>query len=61
MASGAFHDAQFLAGVCPSGMIFVPSKGGVSHHPSEYTAPEQLAAGTRVLAATLYDLANDAG
>ena len=58
MASGAFHDAQFLVPVCPSGMIFVPSRGGISHHPSEYTSPEQLAAGTRVLAATVWDLAN---
>jgi N-carbamoyl-L-amino-acid hydrolase len=58
MASGAFHDAQFLVPVCPAGMIFVPSRGGISHHPSEYTSPEQLAAGTRVLAATLLDLAN---
>jgi N-carbamoyl-L-amino-acid hydrolase len=58
MASGAFHDAQFLVPVCPTGMIFVPSRGGVSHHPSEYTSPEQLAASTRVLAATLLDLGN---
>jgi N-carbamoyl-L-amino-acid hydrolase len=58
LSSGAFHDAQFVVPVCPSGMIFVPSRGGISHHPSEYTSPEQLAAGTRVLAATLWDLAN---
>jgi N-carbamoyl-L-amino-acid hydrolase len=58
MPSGAFHDARFLAAVCPAGMIFVPSRGGISHHPSEYSAPAQLAAGARVLAATLADLAN---
>jgi N-carbamoyl-L-amino-acid hydrolase len=58
MASGAFHDAQFLVPVCPTGMIFVPSRGGISHHPSEYTSPEQLASGARVLAATLLDLGN---
>lgn len=58
MPSGAFHDARFLAAVCPAGMIFVPSRGGVSHHPSEYTSPAQLAAGTRVLAEVLADLAN---
>ncbi len=57
MASGAFHDAQFLSRICPSGMIFVPSRGGVSHHPSEYSSPAQLAAGARVLAATLAELA----
>jgi N-carbamoyl-L-amino-acid hydrolase len=58
LASGAFHDAQFLSRLCPTGMIFVPSRAGVSHHPSEYTEPAQLAAGTRVLAAVLADLAN---
>jgi N-carbamoyl-L-amino-acid hydrolase len=57
MTSGAFHDAQFLSRICPSGMIFVPCRGGVSHHPSEYSSPAQLAAGARVLAATLVDLA----
>jgi len=57
LASGAFHDAQFMSRLCPTGMIFVPSRGGVSHHPSEYTAPDQLAAGARVLAAVLADLA----
>jgi N-carbamoyl-L-amino-acid hydrolase len=58
MFSGAFHDAQFLAPLCPTGMIFVPCRGGVSHHPSEYSSPQQLAAGTRVLAAVLADLAS---
>ncbi len=56
--SGAFHDAQFMSRICPTGMIFVPSRGGVSHHPSEYSSPEQLAAGARVLTAVLLDLAN---
>lgn len=58
MASGAFHDAQFLVPVCPTGMLFVPSRAGISHNPAEYTSPEQLAAGARVLAAALFDLAN---
>ncbi len=58
MPSGAFHDAQFMVPLCPTGMLFVPSARGVSHHPSEYTAPDQLAAGARVLAAVLADLAN---
>jgi len=58
MASGAFHDAQFASRVTPSGMIFVPSHRGISHNPAEYTSPAQLAAGTRVLARTLLDLAN---
>jgi len=58
MPSGAFHDAQFLVPVCPTGMIFVPCRNGVSHHPAEYSRPDQLAAGTRALAATLVDLAS---
>ncbi|MDJ0389453.1 hydantoinase/carbamoylase family amidase [Roseomonas sp. E05] len=58
MPSGAFHDAQFLVPVCPTGMIFVPCRKGVSHHPAEFARPEHLAAGTRVLAAALVDLAN---
>ena len=57
LPSGAFHDAQFAAGVCPSAMIFVPCRNGVSHNPAEYSSPEQLAAGTAVLLRTLRDLA----
>jgi N-carbamoyl-L-amino-acid hydrolase len=57
MPSGASHDAQFVARVCPGGMIFVPCRGGVSHHPSEYATPAALTAGARVLAATLVELA----
>jgi beta-ureidopropionase / N-carbamoyl-L-amino-acid hydrolase len=43
--------------VCPTGMIFVPCRKGVSHNPAEYSEPGQLAAGTRVLAQTLAELA----
>ncbi|WP_304812995.1 Zn-dependent hydrolase [Falsiroseomonas sp.] len=57
MPSGAFHDAQFLVPVCPSGMIFIPSRGGISHHPAEYSTPSQVAAGAAVLAGVLVDLA----
>jgi N-carbamoyl-L-amino-acid hydrolase len=57
IASGAFHDAQFVAAVAPTGMIFVPSRRGISHNPAEYTAPDQLAAGTRALMRTLVELA----
>jgi allantoate deiminase len=46
MASGAGHDAMIFAGAgVPSLMLFVPSRGGVSHSPDELTSPEQLAAG----------------
>lgn len=58
LPSGAFHDAMFLADHCPTGMIFVPSRGGISHHPDEYTEPSQLAQGARVLCDTLVNLAN---
>jgi N-carbamoyl-L-amino-acid hydrolase len=53
MPSGAFHDAQLVASLAPSAMIFVPSHKGISHNPAEFTNAPQLAAGTRVLAAAL--------
>ena len=49
MTSGAGHDAQMLARVCPAAMIFVPSKGGLSHNPAEYTSLEEISAGANVL------------
>ena len=49
LPAGAGHDAQMLARVCPSGMIFVPSRGGVSHNPAEHTDPESLTQGAGVL------------
>jgi beta-ureidopropionase / N-carbamoyl-L-amino-acid hydrolase len=57
MSSGAGHDAQMLARLCPSAMIFVPSVEGISHNPAEHTAPEHLAAGADVLLHTLLELA----
>jgi hydantoinase/carbamoylase family amidase len=53
MISGAYHDAMILGRRVPVGMIFVPSRGGVSHHPDEFTAPEQLDGGVAVLAGAL--------
>jgi N-carbamoyl-L-amino-acid hydrolase len=49
LPSGAGHDAQMMARVCPSGMIFVPSVGGLSHNVREETKPEHLEAGAAVL------------
>lgn len=49
MTSGAGHDAQMIARIAPAAMIFVPSRGGVSHNPAEFTEPDQLAAGADVL------------
>jgi N-carbamoyl-L-amino-acid hydrolase len=57
MISGAGHDAQIMASAFPAGMIFVPSRGGLSHSIHEYTAPEDLAAGADVLLHTVLALA----
>jgi len=57
MTSGAGHDAQMMARICPTAMIFVPSVGGISHNPAEHTEPAHLAAGTDVLLHTLLELA----
>ena len=57
LASGASHDAMYMARVCPTGMIFVPCEKGVSHNEAENAKPEDLAAGARVLTAALLDLA----
>jgi N-carbamoyl-L-amino-acid hydrolase len=59
MPSGAGHDTQDMARLTPTGMVFVPSAGGISHSPKEYTAPEQMARGVDVLLHTI--LAIDAG
>ena len=58
MPSGAGHDAQMLARVCPTAMIFVPSRGGISHNPAEHTDAEQLVAGANVLLRSLLELAS---
>jgi N-carbamoyl-L-amino-acid hydrolase len=57
MPSGAGHDAQMLARVCPSAMIFVPSKDGISHNPREHTEPDELVDGANVLFRVMLDLA----
>ena len=59
MPSGAGHDAQMLARVCPTAMIFTPSQGGLSHNPAEYTAPADLVAGSDVLLRTMLVLAEE--
>lgn len=57
MTSGAGQDAQMMARICPSAMIFVPSIGGISHNPAERTRPEHVALGANVLLRTLLALA----
>lgn len=57
LPSAAGHDARYLHTVCPTGMIFVPCKDGVSHHPSEWATEADLVAGARVLTQALVELA----
>jgi N-carbamoyl-L-amino-acid hydrolase len=59
MTSGAGHDAQMMARICPAAMIFVPSIKGISHNPAEATAPEHLEIGANVLLRTMMRMANE--
>jgi N-carbamoyl-L-amino-acid hydrolase len=58
MPSGAGHDAQMLARVCPTSMVFVPSVNGLSHNIAEYTTPADIEAGANVLLQVVLDRAN---
>ncbi|PYS69231.1 MAG: Zn-dependent hydrolase, partial [Acidobacteria bacterium] len=49
MPSGAGHDAQEIADICPVGMIFVPSRDGISHSPREFSKPADITNGANVL------------
>lgn len=53
MPSGASHDASNFAALVPTGMIFVASRGGISHHPDEFSEPNALVTGTNVLFETI--------
>ena len=53
MVARAYHDSTFMAKIAPMAMIFIPCRGGVSHRPDEYAAPEKIVTGVRVLARTL--------
>jgi len=55
MTSGAGHDAQMMARICPAAMIFVPSRGGISHNPREHTDEAQLLQGAQVLLEVVQD------
>jgi N-carbamoyl-L-amino-acid hydrolase len=59
MISGAGHDSMHLARICPTAMVFIPCKDGLSHHEHESANPSDMAAGVRVLAAATWKLAND--
>ena len=56
MPSGAGHDAQMMARICPTGMIFVPSLDGISHNPAEHTDEKDLIAGAQLLSDTMLAL-----
>lgn len=56
MISRAYHDSLFMAQVCPTTMIFIPSRHGYSHRPDEYSSPEQIGIGVMVLAQVLVRL-----
>ena len=58
MPSGAGHDAQMLARVCPTSMVFVPSVNGLSHNIAEYTTPADISAGANVLLQVVLDRAD---
>jgi allantoate deiminase len=61
MVSGAGHDSQIFARAVPTGMIFTPSRGGISHSPLEFTPVGQVVPGVTVLARTLWSLASEDG
>jgi N-carbamoyl-L-amino-acid hydrolase len=56
LPSGAGHDAQHMAQLCPSGMIFIPSVGGISHSPKEFSRARDITNGANVLLATVLAL-----
>ncbi|HVO92151.1 MAG TPA: M20 family metallo-hydrolase [Terriglobales bacterium] len=59
MPSGAGHDAMQMAKITAAGMIFVPSKRGISHNPLEWTDPADIALGTQLLMETMIRVANE--
>ncbi len=59
MQSGAGHDSQEMALICPVGMIFIPSVGGISHSPKEFSTSTDMANGTNVLLNTILALDKD--
>jgi N-carbamoyl-L-amino-acid hydrolase len=58
LISRAYHDALFMSQVCPTSMVFIPCRGGVSQRPEECASPESIRGGVEVLARTLLALAD---
>lgn len=59
MPSGAGHDAMQMAKITPAGMIFIPSRRGISHNPLEWTDPEDIALGAQLLMETMIRVGNE--
>lgn len=59
MISRAYHDSLFMSRIAPTGMLFIPCRGGISHRPDEYASPAAIARGTAALARTLARLSDD--
>ncbi len=57
MIAAAGHDSVLIAPLCPSAMLFVPSVGGITHNPREYSTQEQVARGAQVLLDAVVELA----
>ncbi|MGN6534408.1 MAG: M20 family metallo-hydrolase [Mesorhizobium sp.] len=57
IVSGATHDAAHVAAIYPTGMIFVPCRGGISHNENEYCEPDDVVQGAQILAETIMALA----
>jgi len=58
MVSRAYHDSLFMSRICPTSMLFIPCRAGVSHRPDEYSSPEAIGRGTLILAEALARLAS---
>ena len=61
MPSGAGHDAQYLARIMPSSMLFVPSIGGISHHWTENTSDEDIVLGAQIYTDALAEMVTRTG
>jgi beta-ureidopropionase / N-carbamoyl-L-amino-acid hydrolase len=59
MPSGAGHDAMQMAKITPSGMLFIPSRRGISHSPLEWSDPEDICLGTQLLLDSIVRVANE--
>ena len=59
MVSRAYHDSLYMARICPTGMIFIPCRAGVSHRPDEFASLEAITQGVQVLALTLAKLSSE--